>query len=69
MLSDLSYDIYSLNYIAEQSGFSSMNSFYRAFTKAYGISPGKYRQVRNMPDTPNHQPYSECLEVSEKEEF
>lgn len=69
LLSDLSYDIYSLNYISEQSGFSSMNSFYRAFTKAYGISPGKYRQVRTIPGTPYPQPYSECLEVSEKEEF
>jgi len=38
-------DIYSLNYVSEQAGFSSLNSFYRAFQKEYGISPGKYRQV------------------------
>lgn len=69
LLSDLSYDIYSLNYIAEQSGFSSMNSFYRAFTKAYGISPGKYRQVRTMSANAIHQSPSECITISEREEF
>lgn len=69
LLSDFSYDIYSLNYIAEKSGFSSMNSFYRAFTKAYGVSPGKYRQVRTEPDSSNHQFHSENSEVSDKREF
>lgn len=48
MLSIEENDIYSLNYIAEESGFSSMNSFYRAFAKEYGMSPGKFRQVRPL---------------------
>jgi AraC-like DNA-binding protein len=48
LLSDEVNDIYSLNYIAEESGFSSMNSFYRAFAKEYGMSPGKLRQTRSL---------------------
>lgn len=34
--------------IAQQSGFGSVNTFYRVFSKVNGISPGKYRENFKM---------------------
>ena len=34
---------YSLNIVAQRCGYRSLNSFWVAFRRATGISPGKYR--------------------------
>ncbi len=39
----------SINKIAEQIGFSSINTFYKAFNRMYGMAPGKYRETYNTP--------------------
>lgn len=36
---------YSLEYVAEESGHSSYSTFYRTFTKYYGISPSEYKKM------------------------
>lgn len=37
--------LFTLEYIAEESGFGSVNSFTRAFKKAEGTTPGRYRET------------------------
>ena len=37
--------LYVLDYIAEESGFASVNSLLRAFKKATGLTPGQYRKT------------------------
>lgn len=37
---------YTFEYVARQSGFNSMSTFRRAFTKFAGVSPGQYRAGR-----------------------
>ncbi len=34
----------SINKISEQIGFNSVNTFYKAFNRFYGMAPGKYRE-------------------------
>lgn len=53
MLKSKHYEDLSAEEIGLLSGFSSRQSFYRAFTKAYGITPRQYRisQIDNEPKT------------------
>ena len=37
--------LYVLDFIAEESGFASVNSLLRAFKKATGLTPGQYRKT------------------------
>jgi AraC-like DNA-binding protein len=37
-----SIEKYSMNYLSELCGFSSINTFYRTFQKEYGMTPGQY---------------------------
>jgi AraC-type DNA-binding domain-containing proteins len=48
LLQNPQLDKYSMNYIAENSGFNSLNSYYRAFSKIYRVSPGKYKKETNL---------------------
>jgi|GEM_PF-1777465 len=41
-LEQVSIEKYSLNYLAEMCGFSSLNTFYRTFQKEYGMTPGQF---------------------------
>lgn len=34
-----------INKIPEQIGFNSLNTFYKAFKRNYGISPGQWREL------------------------
>ena len=43
LLSEESYNIYSLEHISEQCGFGSLSTFIRAFKDSEGITPGRYR--------------------------
>jgi len=38
-------NLYVLDFIAEESGFASVNSLLRAFKKATGQTPGQYRKT------------------------
>jgi AraC-like DNA-binding protein len=44
ILLDSKYSNYGMNFVSEQSGFASLNSFLRAFKKQEGITPAKFRQ-------------------------
>ena len=44
LLLDTSHDLYSMEYIAEKSGFGSINSFTRVFKTITGLTPGKFRE-------------------------
>lgn len=47
LLLDKNRHKFTLEYIAEQSGFGSVNSFTRVFKSFEGFSPGKYKGVKN----------------------
>ncbi|MFV0593601.1 MAG: helix-turn-helix domain-containing protein [Draconibacterium sp.] len=44
LLRSADHDFYTLEYIAEKSGFGSANSFTRAFKECKGITPGTFRK-------------------------
>ncbi len=44
-----------LEIIAENSGFNSISTFYRAFAKHFGCSPTAYRE-RARSTMPHHEP-------------
>ncbi|MCE1200171.1 MAG: helix-turn-helix transcriptional regulator [Marinilabiliales bacterium] len=37
---------YSMNYLSERCGFSSLNTFYRTFNKEFGMTPGQYLKLK-----------------------
>ncbi len=43
LLTNTDNQLFTMEYIAEKSGFGSVNSFSRVFKKAFGTSPGNYR--------------------------
>jgi YesN/AraC family two-component response regulator len=45
LLADNSYNIWTLDAIAEQCGFNNSTSFYQAFKKITGFTPAAYRKV------------------------
>ncbi|HSH19672.1 MAG TPA: helix-turn-helix domain-containing protein [Draconibacterium sp.] len=51
LLAENESDLYTMEYIAEKSGFGSVNSFTRVFKSAVGMPPGKYRG-QNITFTP-----------------
>ena len=48
LLADNSLKSYSLEYIAEKSGFGSMVNFMRVFREKEGITPGRYRERESL---------------------
>lgn len=46
LLKQESIEKYSMNYLSERCGFSSLNTFYRTFQKEYGMTPGQYLKQR-----------------------
>ena len=40
----------SINEVAHLAGYSSVHSFTKAFKRAFGLTPGQLRGVRQMPD-------------------
>ena len=44
LIQDSENELYTLDYIAEKSGFGSINSFSRVFKAFEGVTPGKYRE-------------------------
>ena len=44
LLEDTSRKLYTMEYIAEKSGFGSVNSFTRVFKTIIGLPPGKYKE-------------------------
>lgn len=44
LLSDIDHNLYTMEYIAEKSGFGSVNSFARVFKIVIGMPPGKYKE-------------------------
>ncbi|MFW6245850.1 MAG: helix-turn-helix domain-containing protein, partial [Tangfeifania sp.] len=47
MLASDDFKKYSLNYISEEVGFGSLNTFIRVFKDATGVTPGRYRNECN----------------------
>ena len=45
LLLDKSHNLYTIEYIAEKSGFGSVNSFTRVFKEIVGMPPGKYKEL------------------------
>jgi len=45
-LNKQSIEKYSMNYLSEICGFSSINTFYRTFQKEYGMTPGQYIKLQ-----------------------
>ena len=48
MLANDEFDNYSLNYISEEVGFGSLNTFIRVFKESAGITPGRFRQESKL---------------------
>ncbi len=44
ILTDFSYDKFSLSHISDEVGFGSLHTFIRVFKEQEGVPPGKYRQ-------------------------
>lgn len=44
LLSDKNHNLYTIEHIAEKSGFGSVNSFTRVFKEIVGMPPGKYKE-------------------------
>ena len=45
LLLDKSQNLYTIEHIAEKSGFGSVNSFTRVFKEIVGMPPGKYKEL------------------------
>lgn len=52
MLNQEAIEKYSMNYLSERCGFSSINTFYRTFQKEYGMTPGQYLKHRESKTEP-----------------
>lgn len=50
MLIDTRFDIFSLEAIGKEVGFASRSTFYDAFKKETGISPGVFKKQRQLSD-------------------
>lgn len=48
MLLDSSFDNYTIESIALESGFSTKTNFYKVFKKRNGITPNQYKKVHNL---------------------
>lgn len=48
MLLDTSFDNYTIESIALESGFSTKTNFYKVFRKFVGITPNQYKKVHNI---------------------
>jgi YesN/AraC family two-component response regulator len=46
-LEDKDFKIYTMEHIAEMSGFGSINSFNRVFKEIEGVTPGQFKNKRN----------------------
>ena len=46
LLTDKNRDLYTLEHIAEESGFGSLNSFTRIFKTKTGLTPGRFRDKK-----------------------
>jgi len=62
MLSCKNHNIYTMEHIAEKSGFGSAASFSRVFKDSEGITPGKYRI--NQQNNSKSKPHEEKKEIA-----
>ena len=46
ILKDKNFKIYTMEHIAEMSGFGSLNSFNRVFKEIEGVTPGQFKNKR-----------------------
>ena len=47
-------NLYTMEYIAEKSGFGSVASFSRVFKESEGLTPGKYREIQKSVKAQKH---------------